>query len=177
MDATHLASLFLAASRHYLSLEYPAKLRRAVQALPADRLWMRPNEESNSVGNLLLHLTGNIRQWIVAGVGNEPFTRHRDAEFAARGGASAEELLAELERTLADVDRVLARLTADRLEERCAIQGRDLTVLDAILHVVEHFSYHLGQIVLVTKAFAPEGVKFYEDAGGLARPIWNDRRP
>lgn len=172
MDSTHLASLFLEGSRHYLGVEYPAKLRRAVQALPEDELWTRPNEESNSVGNLLLHLTGNIRQWIVAGVGREPFARNRDAEFAARDGASAAELLGELERALADVDRVLAAVTADRLEERCAIQGRDLTVLDAILHVVEHFAYHLGQIILVAKAFAPEGIKFYEDAGGLARPIW-----
>ena len=63
--------------------------------MPRDKLWMRPNEESNSVGNLLLHLDGNIRQWIVAGVGREAYARHRDAEFAARDGASAAELLTE----------------------------------------------------------------------------------
>ena len=173
MDSTHLAELFLDGSRHYLAEEYRAKIRRAVAALPADKLWWRPNEESNSVGNLLLHLTGNIRQWIVAGVGGAPFTRNRAAEFATRDGASAAELLAELERALAEVDQVLAGLTAERLVERYAIQGRDVTVLDAILHVVEHFSYHVGQIVLVSKTFAPGSVRFYEDAGGLARPIWN----
>jgi uncharacterized damage-inducible protein DinB len=173
MDSTLLASLFLAGSREYLGNEYPAKLRRAVAALPENKLWWRPNEESNSVGNLLLHLTGNIRQWIVAGVGGASMTRNRAAEFAARDGASATELLTELESALAEVDQVLAGLTAERLAELCAIQGRDVTVLDAVLHVVEHFSYHLGQIVLVSKTFAPEGVRFYEDAGGLARPIWN----
>jgi uncharacterized damage-inducible protein DinB len=100
-------------------------------------------------------------------------TRNRAAEFAARDGASATELLTELESALAEVDQVLAGLTAERLAELRAIQGRDVTVLDAVLHVVEHFSYHLGQIVLVSKTFAPESVRFYEDAGGLARPIWN----
>src|SRR5262249_36610977 len=125
------------------------------------------------VGNLLLHLNGNLRQWVVAGVGNEAFQRHRAEEFAAREGQPASELLAALEATLADVDRILSQLTADRLAERCAIQGRDLTVLDAVFHVTEHFAYHLGQIILVAKMFAPGGVHFYEDAGGLARPLWH----
>jgi len=172
MDSTHLASLFLTGSRHYLSQEYPAKLRNALAAIPEDKLWWRPNEESNSVGNLLLHLTGNIRQWIVAGVGGASVTRNRAAEFATRDGGSAAEILAELERALAEVDQVLSELTAVRLAERCTIQGRDVTVLDAVLHVVEHFSYHLGQIILVAKIFAPDAVQFYEDAGGLARPLW-----
>jgi uncharacterized damage-inducible protein DinB len=173
MEANHLATLFLERSRDYLGNEYRAKLRRALAALPADRVWWRPNEESNSVGNLLLHLAGNIRQWIVAGVGGAPVTRDRAAEFAAHDGAPATELLAELERALDEVDQVLSGLTAARLAERCAIQGRDVTVLEAIFHVVEHFSYHLGQIILVAKTFAPAGLQFYEDAGGLARPLWN----
>src|SRR5436309_3904707 len=122
-----LAALFVAQSRYYLGNEYPGKLRRALAALPADKLWWRPNDESNSVGNLLLHLTGNVRQWIVAGVGGAPFTRNRPAEFAARDGAVAPELLAQLDRTLAEVDKVLSELTAARLAERCAIQGRDIT--------------------------------------------------
>jgi uncharacterized damage-inducible protein DinB len=173
MSPHHLDRLFLDCARDYLSSEYPAKLRMTIAALPEDRLWWRPNEESNSVGNLLLHLNGNLRQWMVAGVGGEEYERHRSAEFAALEGGSAMELLAALEQTLADVDRVLSRLTAERLAERCAIQGRDLTVLDAIFHVTEHFSYHLGQIVLVAKMFAPGGIHFYEDAGGLARPLWH----
>jgi uncharacterized damage-inducible protein DinB len=173
MSAHHLDRLFVDRARDYLSSEYPAKLRLTLAAVPQDKLWWRPNEDSNSIGNLLSHLNGNLRQWIVAGVGGEAFERHRAEEFAARQGAQASVLLALLERTLADVDRILSGLTADRLAERCAIQGRDLTVLDAIFHVTEHFAYHLGQIILVAKMFAPGGVHFYEDAGGLARPLWN----
>src|SRR5262245_12673088 len=173
MSSPNLDRLFVERARDYLASEYPAKLRITMAALPDDKLWWRPNESSNSVGNLLLHLNGNLRQWIVAGVGGEPFERHRAAEFAAREGAPAPALLVALEATLADVDRILSQLTADRLAERCAIQGRDLTVLDAVFHVTEHFAYHLGQIILVAKMFAPGGVHFYEDAGGLARPLWH----
>ena len=170
---TEAGEHFLEQSRHFLNDEYRTKLRQAVAALPADAIWWRPNDESNSVGNLLLHLAGNIRQWIVAGVGGATITRNRAAEFAARDGATRETLLADLERALDEVDRVLAGVTPARLTERAHIQGRDVTVLGAIFHVVEHFGYHLGQIVFVSKETAPGRVKFYEDAGGLARPLWN----
>jgi uncharacterized damage-inducible protein DinB len=172
MSSPHLDRLFLERARDYLASEYPTKLRITMATLPTDKLWWRPNEESNSVGNLLMHLNGNLRQWIVAGVGGEAFDRRRAEEFAAREGAPASELLAALDQTLADIDRILGALTAERLAERRAIQGREVTVLDAIFHVTEHFAYHLGQIVLVAKMFAPGGVHFYEDAGGLARPLW-----
>ena len=168
------ASLFLERSRYFLGTEYRTKLRAAVEALPADALWWRANEQSNSVGNLLLHLTGNISEWIVSGVGGAPGSRNRAAEFAASSGPPAAELLAGLERALAEVDRVLAGLSPENLVERRTIQGRDITVLEAVYHVVEHFAMHLGQIVLVAKLHAPGAIQFYEDAGGLARPLWED---
>jgi uncharacterized damage-inducible protein DinB len=167
------ASLFLECSRYFLCTEYPTKLRSAVDALPADALWWRPNDQSNSVGNLLLHLTGNVRQWIVSGVGGAPGSRDRDGEFSARGGPPAAVLMADLESVLADVDRILGALTPDQLLEPRTIQGRDLTVLEAIFHVVEHFSHHLGQILLIVKMHAPGAIRFYEDAGGLARPLFD----
>lgn len=77
MSAMDLSATFLARSRHYLRTEYPTKLRAAVESLPADALWWRANDQSNSVGNLLMHLAGNIRQWIVSGVGGAPSTRDR----------------------------------------------------------------------------------------------------
>jgi uncharacterized damage-inducible protein DinB len=169
------AALFLERSRYFLGTEYLTKLRSAVDALPADALWWRPNEPSNSVGNLLLHLTGNIRQWIVRGVGGAPGSRDRAAEFAARTGPPAPVLMADLESALAEVDRILSALTPAELLERRTIQGREVTVLEAIYHVVEHFALHLGQIVLVAKLHAPGAIKFYEDAGGLARPIWENK--
>jgi uncharacterized damage-inducible protein DinB len=167
-----LATAFLAHSRHYLGTEYRTKLRAAVEALPADALWWRPNDQSNSVGNLLVHLAGNVRQWIAGGVGGAPVARDRAGEFAARSGPGAAELLADLERALEEADTVLARLTPADLGSTRTIQGREVTVLEVVYHVVEHFALHLGQVILVAKLHAPGAVRFYEDAGGLARPLW-----
>ena len=174
-----LAQTFIARSRYYLQAEYRTKIRAAVEALPPEALWWRPNEQSNSVGNLLMHLAGNIRQWIVAGVGRAPDRRNRDGEFAARSGATAAELLDRLDTTLDEVDAVIAKLTPDDLASRRTIQGREISVLEAVYHVVEHFALHSGQIILVSKMHAPGGFRFYDDAGGLARPLWPDlsRRP
>jgi uncharacterized damage-inducible protein DinB len=173
MDA-QVGRVFLERARYLLLTEYRTKIRFAVEALPQDAIWWRANDQSNSVGNLLLHLAGNVRQWMVSGVGGAPDIRHRAEEFAAQGGPSAPELLANVNHVLDEVDRVLGKLTADSLLERRTIQGRDITVLDAIFICVEHFSMHLGQIILLAKLRAPGAVQFYEDAGGLARPIWRD---
>ena len=174
-----LSQTFIARSRYYLQGEYRTKIRAAVEALPPDALWWRANDQSNSVGNLLMHLAGNIRQWIVAGVGRATDRRNRDGEFAARGGATAADLLATLDEALDDVDAVLTKLTPDDLTSRRTIQGREVTVLEAVYHVVEHFALHSGQIILLSKMHAPGGFRFYDDAGGLARPLWPDlsRKP
>ena len=167
-----LAHTFISRSRYYLQNEYRTKIRAAVEALPPDAIWWRANDQSNSVGNLLLHLAGNIRQWIVAGVGRQPDRRNRDSEFAARGGADAAQLLDALEQALDEVDAVIASLAPDDLASRRTIQGREISVLEAVYHVVEHFAGHTYQIILMAKMHAPGAVRFYEDAGGLARPIW-----
>jgi uncharacterized damage-inducible protein DinB len=172
-----IASAFLTKSRHYLCTEYRTKLRAAVESLPADALWWRSNESSNSVGNLLLHLAGNVRQWIVTGIAGGPATRDRAGEFAAREGATADALLANLDRVLDDVDEVLARLTASDLSGMRTVQGREVTVFEVVYHVVEHFSLHLGQVIYIAKLRTPGAVQFYEDAGGLARPLWPDLIP
>ena len=117
-----------------------------------------------------------MRQWIVCGVGQAVDTRDRAAEFAARAGPSAAELLATLETAVAEADRVLAALSPASLLEQRTIQGRTITVLEAVYHVVEHFGQHLGQIILIAKASAPGTVRFYEDAGGLARPLWGSEK-
>src|SRR4051812_20970220 len=159
--AARLAQTFIDRSRHYLGTEYRTKLRAAVEALPADALWWRANEQSNSVGNLLAHLSGNVRQWIVSGVGGAPDSRDRAAEFDARAGANAAELLARLEQTVDEAVAVIAKLSAEDLATTRSIQGRDVTVFDAIYHVVEHFSLHVGQIILIAKIQAPGKVRFY----------------
>jgi hypothetical protein len=78
--------IFLERSRYFLAYEYPRKIRLAVGSLDNGVIWRRPNEESNSIGNLLLHLSGNVRQWIVTGVGGAAGERDRASEFAARSG-------------------------------------------------------------------------------------------
>src|SRR6187200_180109 len=126
-----LARTFLARSRHYLVREYPTKIQRCLDVLPAAMLWRRDDATENSVGNLLLHLAGNVRQWIVSGVGGAPDTRYRAAEFEARTGADAATLLAALDAVLDDADHVLAGLTAADLATSRTIQGRDVSVLEA----------------------------------------------
>ena len=167
------SGLFLSRSRYWLTKEYPIKLRHCVNALPRDAVWARPNESSNSIGNLLVHLTGNVTEWILGGVGGRSIKRYRAGEFEQQDGADAAALLDDLEKVLQEADAVLAGLTEKDLERSVVIQARDTNVLGAIYHVVEHFAMHTGQIVLMTKIYAPGKIQFYEDAGGLARPIWH----
>jgi uncharacterized damage-inducible protein DinB len=166
------AEEFLERSRYYLSDEYLPKLRQCVEALPDDAIWRRANQSSNSIGNLLLHLAGNVRQWIVGGVGEEKVERNRAAEFSARDGASGAALIENLARAVSEADSVLAGISVDDLARDCLIQDRETTVLEAIYHVVEHFSMHTGQIVLMTKAYAPDRIRFYDDSTPAARPVW-----
>jgi uncharacterized damage-inducible protein DinB len=174
MTTMDLSQEFIARSRYFLSVEYPAKIARCLDTLPADALWRRLGDDSNSVGNLLLHLAGNVRQWIVSGVGGADDHRFRSGEFTAREGESTERLWRSLRGTLDEADAVIAAQSASSLLERRTIQGRELSVLDAVYHVVEHFALHTGQIILLTKAYAPGRIQFYEDAGGLAIPKWRD---
>ena len=169
-----IASAFIDRSRHYLAYEYPTKIQRCLAVLPPDALWHRTDERSNSIGNLLLHLEGNIRQWIVTSVRGAPDHRQRSGEFSALDGGGAEELFAALRATLDEADAVIAGLGADDLQSRRTIQGRDVSVLDAVYHVVEHCALHTGQIILLTKQYAPGRIQFYEDAGGMAIPRWQE---
>lgn len=166
------AQAFLERSRYYLAEEYPTKIRQCVLALPDGAVWDRSNESSNSIANLLLHLAGNVKQWIVGGVGGFPVTRDRPAEFAARDGPDAATLLESLESAVREADRVIAALSEGDLLESRTIQGRETTVLAAIYHVVEHFAMHTGQIVLMTKASVPGAIRFYDDSVGNATPMW-----
>ena len=109
----------------------------------------------------VLHLSGNVRQWIVAGVGGRVDTRQRDAEFAASGGGSGAELAARLKEAVEEAAGVLAELTPERLGERIVVQHYDVAVLEAIYHVVEHFSGHTGQIIFATKMLTGADLGFY----------------
>jgi uncharacterized damage-inducible protein DinB len=145
------APAFLSKSISLLTDDYLPKITSATNALGDAGLWWRANENSNSAGNLLLHLHGNLTQWIIGGVGGRAYARQRDAEFAARSGATAHELLEQLTTTVHSACQIIAAQTEASLLERRQIQRYDVTVLDAIYHVVEHFSMHTGQIILLAK--------------------------
>lgn len=125
------------------------------------QIWARAGENENAVGNLVLHLCGNVRQWIVAGIGGAADVRDRAREFAARGGPAAGELAAQLKAGVAEVCRILGELPDERLRRRVCVQGYDLTVLEAIYLVVEHFAQHAGQIIYATKRFTGADLGYY----------------
>jgi uncharacterized damage-inducible protein DinB len=166
---------FLALSRDYLMEDYVPRILLCLRQLSEADVWWRGNEASNSIGNLVLHLAGNARQWIVAGVGGAPDQRDRPAEFSADHGSVAD-LTAHFERVMAEVKGALARITPAQLDESRHIQGIETTVMGAIYHVVEHFSTHTGQIVLLAKLRLGRDLGFWEiGPDGSARQTW--RRP
>lgn len=156
-----VSTAFIDASRRYLTGQYVPKIGRCLEQLDDDQVWWRPNEHSNSVANLVLHLIGNVRQYVISGVGGRPDVRERAREFDARRRASGAELLAELRSTIEEVDRVLRDLDLALLPEVRSIQGRPMTVFDAIFHAVEHFSTHVGQIIYITKQLTDRDLGFY----------------
>ena len=174
-QAEEIARAFLAHARALLSADYLPRIERCLDTLAEADIWWRPNPESNSIGNLLLHLAGNARQWIVCGVGGAADVRERDGEFAAgeSEGLSRAELRARLRATLAEVDEVLASLDPSGLLEPRTIQGRaGVSVLEAVFHVVEHFSMHTGQIILLTKQRTARDLRFYDFTSGEPRTTW-----
>jgi uncharacterized damage-inducible protein DinB len=155
-----LAKTFLDFSARKLR-QLASGIEKCLDQLDEEQVWARGGENENAIGNLALHLCGNVRQWIIAGVGGLPDIRRRDAEFEARGGLGIPELSQKLRTTVADASAILDSVTAERLSERVTIQGYDVTVLEAIFAVVEHFSMHTGQIIFATKALTGADLGFY----------------
>jgi uncharacterized damage-inducible protein DinB len=140
---------------------------RCARLLTDAEAWSRPNQHCNSVANQMLHLTGNIRQWILGGLSDDPTQRDRPAEFAARGPTPIEPIITGLEQTIAAAARILNSLSSDQLALRYSIQGYDVTGLHAAFHVAEHISFHTGQIVHITKAIKNIDLSIYDSQGRL----------
>jgi uncharacterized damage-inducible protein DinB len=170
-----IGAAFIERALEYLLGHYQPKIERCLEKLTDEQIWWRPNEESNSIGNLVLHLCGNARQWIVAGVGSEADTRVRDSEFAQRDVITRAELLTLLHSTSTDVQKVLQSLDPNTLLSRRTIQGHDVDVLEAIFHVTEHFSMHTGQIILLTKMFTAADLRFYDFESGTPIQTWRSQ--
>lgn len=146
-----LAKAVVQQTRNKMTLESPAMIRECLGILTDEQVWWRPNETSNSVGNLVLHLCGATRHFLGRGVGGSGYVRDRDGEFAARGPVPKAELLAMLEDTLKEAESVLASLDEKRLFDVTKSVGVEMTVLACLSRMSHHWSYHTGQIVLITK--------------------------
>ncbi len=166
---------FIAQCRHSLLRYHWPRIERSVNSLSDSQIWWRPNPQSNSVGNLLLHLEGNVRQWIIAGLGGAPDRRERDQEFRESGPLPARATLAKLRRTVRAADRVLARLSAADLLRAYKIQKFRVTGLQAVFHVTEHFAFHAGQILYATKTLRGEDLGFTRLPG--EKPTAKNRLP
>jgi hypothetical protein len=145
------------------------RLEACVAKLTPEQVWARPNENSNAIGNLILHLNGNVRQWILSGVRGDKDERVRDLEFDTRGGVAPEELLKRLSETMTAALETIRMFPETRLTERHLIQGYDVTLLQAIYQVVEHFSGHTFQIIFATKLITGEDLGFYRGLRGSGK--------
>ncbi len=169
MTEPSTATLFLEFSRHTLLEQYWPRLRACVESLTDEQVWWRPNEASNSIGNLLLHLNGNVRQWLVASFNEQEDTRDRPAEFSEHTPIPGAALLQQLGATIEEAGKVLSRLTEADLQTRMEIQGYNGTGMSTVYHVVEHFGLHYGQVLYITKALRGEDLGFYRELSKSGR--------
>lgn len=138
-----------------------ARVASCLEQLGTDQIWHRDHAIENSIGNLVLHLQGNVKQWILSGVGGAEDRRERNSEFASRDPLPAKELARRLAETIDEADAVLAELPLERLLDKRRIQVYEVTVLHAVLHVVTHFAGHVGQIIWATKHQTGRDLGFY----------------
>ena len=160
---TKIATGLVELSRKKFMHEFWPRVCTCLDSLTEEQIWWRPNANSNGIGNLLLHLNGNLRQWIVASVGQQPDRRDRDAEFSERGGLKKDDLQRNLDRTLAEVDSILEGIKPEDLLKTYTIQKyENVTALEAIFHVTEHFAMHYGQILYMTKLLRDTDLGFFK---------------
>ena len=145
-----------------------SRIDDCLSRLTEEQIWTRGSENENAVGNLVLHICGNLHQWIGAGVAGLPDIRVRDREFESRGPVPAQQLRERLAAAVAEATGIIRNVTAERLAESVHVQGYDVKVLEAILHVVEHFAQHTGQILFVTKLMTHQDLGYYRHLGGGA---------
>lgn len=177
MTTNTTAALFLEFSREKLLNQYWPRMRPCVESLTDEQIWWRPNPASNSIGNLLQHLNGNVRQWLVASFNRQEDRRNRPAEFNAPENIPGSKLILQLDETLQEASAVLARLTETDLLARFEIQGYNVTGLQAVYQVVEHFGLHHGQILYITKMLRGEDLGFYRELTQTGRSSEKTHKP
>ena len=143
--------------------ENPPRIERCLAELSEAEIWQRPNPASNSVGNLILHLCGNIRQYAIASLGQAPDQRQRDSEFAARDGYNKAELLEKLQSTVTAALETIRQTNDEEMMRVRSVQGFQMSGIGIAVHVCEHFSYHTGQIAFWVKLLKDKDLGFYSD--------------
>lgn len=141
--------------------ENTPRIKKCLQQLSDEEVWKKSNNSSNSVGNLVLHLCGNITQYIHSALGGKEDRRVRDEEFAAKGGFTRDELLHKITATVNEAVRIIRHTGEKELVRKREVQGFNLTGIGIIIHVAEHYSYHTGQIALWTKILKDKDLGFY----------------
>jgi len=143
--------LLVAEVNRRLFEESVPRLKKCLVELEEKEIWYRPNENSNSVGNLVLHLCGNVRQWVLTGLAGQPDVRQRQTEFDERGPLPTADLIAKVDKLEEDVRAYLEVISPEKILEPCTVQGFKENGLSVLVHVVEHFSYHVGQMTYFVK--------------------------
>ena len=148
-----------------------SRIEDCVGRLNDDQIWSRNAGNVNSIGNLVLHLCGNVRQWIGFGIGDLADHRDRDSEFAARGGLQRAELIDRARSTVSEAIGILGNFDTARLLEKVTIQNNEVTKMEAIYQVVEHFAQHTGQIIFITKMLTGDDLGYFKhlNPGAAAR--------
>jgi uncharacterized damage-inducible protein DinB len=139
------------------------RLKKCLAQLTETEIWYRPNAHSNSIGNLVLHLCGNVRQWVLSGLGEQADTRKRQQEFDEKGPVPTEKLVQMVDELMHEVERVLDNLSPEMLLEKRDVQVYRETGLSILVHVVEHFSYHVGQMTYFVKWRKDMDIGYYSD--------------
>lgn len=137
------------------------RIKQCLEHLTEGQIWHQPNQNSNSVGNIILHLCGNVRQWILTGLAGQEDNRERDREFELTSRVSAEKLVEKLDKLMKEVSDYLDEMPVEILLEKRNVQGFEETGLSILIHVVEHFSYHVGQITYYVKAANDIDMQYY----------------
>lgn len=138
------------------------RIEKCFVQLSEEDIWKRPNKSSNTIGNLIVHLCGNIGQYIISSLGEEKDNRERDLEFSMNGGHNKAELLKLLSTTVEKAVATIGASSETTMMKRRLVQGFDFTGIAIVMHVVEHFAYHTGQIAFWTKLLKDKGLGFYE---------------
>lgn len=139
------------------------RIKKCLSKIEDNEVWFRPNAQTVSIGNLCLHLCGNVRQWLVSGIGGKPDIRNRPLEFSEKGPLPKSHLLNELDKLAKEIKETIDGIQVEDLIEKRAVQVYEETALSILIHVIEHFSYHVGQITYAVKSRKEVDMEYYPD--------------